>query len=176
MTTSSPDRSPPAVAAWHPPDLGSITGTPAAMAANAAGEETRRVAWLDGHTSAMAERDAETRAAVAACQAAVQAMRDTSNQLHAQVASTVHALAVAIARHLLERELALDPTLVQQLVNRALTIAPMNGAVTPAALTCSMMALCGAMTMRSKTSSASPSAQLSKIFRTWAPDLACMIK
>lgn len=130
MTTSSPDQRSAAIATWHPPDLTSVTGTPSVMAATAAAEELRRVAWMDGHSAAMSERDDETSAAITACHAAVQAMHETSHQLHAQVSSTVHALAVAIARHLLDRELTQDPVLVQQLVTRALTIAPMSGAVT----------------------------------------------
>jgi len=88
------------------------------------------VAWLEGHAAAMAERDSEGAAAVAACQAAVHGMHETVMQLRAQVTSTVHALSVAIARHLVERELAQDPAAVQHLISKALTLAPMSGAVT----------------------------------------------
>jgi len=95
-----------------------------------AGEETRRTAWLAGHAAAMAERDAEAASALAACQAAVRAMHDTVAQLRGQVSSTVHALSVAIARHLVERELAQDPASVQHLITKALSLAPMSGAVT----------------------------------------------
>ena len=50
----------------------------------------------------------------------------------------------------------------------------MKGVSTPAARTFSTMAACGLITMRSKTSSARPSAQLSNSLRAWAPALACM--
>lgn len=129
MTTSSSEPA-AAIAAWHPPDLASITGTPAEMAATVATEESRRIAWMDGHASAMAQRESETAAALSACHAAIRAMHDSVTQLRAQVSTTVHALAVAIARHLLERELSQDTSVVQHLVLKALALAPMSGAVT----------------------------------------------
>lgn len=101
-----------------------------ASPAPTAEEDACRAAWLDGHAAAMAVRDDALAEAVAACQAAVRGINDTANQLRGQVAATVQALAVAIARHLLEREVTADPTLMQKLVTRALAIAPMNGAVT----------------------------------------------
>ncbi|HEY3934427.1 MAG TPA: FliH/SctL family protein [Gemmatimonadales bacterium] len=117
----------PAVGAWHPPDLGNLAATTTADAAMH--EDMRRVAWLEGHTSAMTQRDAQLSDALTALQAAQRAMQDTTERLRAQVATTVHVLAVAIAQHLLEREMSADPALMQRLVIRALGLAPMNGTV-----------------------------------------------
>ncbi|HEX4511639.1 MAG TPA: FliH/SctL family protein, partial [Burkholderiaceae bacterium] len=119
-----------AVAAWHPPDLAVVPAAEPAGMDPSPDESARQAAWLEGHAAAMAERDASVADAGAALQAAQRALRETTQQVHSRVASTVYALAVAIAQHLIERELAQDPSVVQQLVARALILAPMHGVVT----------------------------------------------
>ena len=106
-----------------------LTPTSSPVAESGDGEALR-LAWLEGHTAAMSARDNELTDAISAWQAATRALGDTATRLRAQVAATVHALSVAIARHLVERELAADPAIVRQLVMRALHIAPMNGTLT----------------------------------------------
>ncbi|HEY4100166.1 MAG TPA: FliH/SctL family protein [Gemmatimonadales bacterium] len=122
----TPPAAAPGVGAWHPPELGTLA---AVNADTSAAEDARRAAWLEGHTAAMAERDAQLSDALTALEAARRAMHETAERLGAHVTTTVHALSVAIAQHLVERELAADPALLQRLVTRALGLAPMNGTI-----------------------------------------------
>ncbi|HEY4321479.1 MAG TPA: FliH/SctL family protein [Gemmatimonadales bacterium] len=96
----------------------------------AALQEAHRAGWMEGHAAAMAERAVAAEEMAAASQAAARALTDIGDRLRGQVATTVHALSVAIARHLVEREMSQDPTLLHELVKRALALTPMNGSVT----------------------------------------------
>lgn len=123
------------MAAWRPPELGHVP-TSADIAASSIGlneaalQEAHRAGWMEGHASAMAERAVASEETSMASQAAAVALREVADRLRAEVASTINVLSVAIARHLIEREIAQDPTLLQTLIGRALALAPMSGAVT----------------------------------------------
>lgn len=92
--------------------------------------EAHRTGWMEGHAAAMAERAVASEEMAAASQAAANALRTIAERLQGQFAASVNALSVAIARHLVERELTLDPTLLNDLVTRALALTPMSGTIT----------------------------------------------
>lgn len=126
---SSPDGG---VAPWRPPELARIGGDTAVEPGEVATDANaiHQAGWLEGHAAAMAERAVAAEEAAAASAAAAAALRVVAERLRAQVTSTVGALAVAMARHLVEHELQQQPALLHQLVERALALAPMNGTVT----------------------------------------------
>ncbi len=92
--------------------------------------EAYRRGWNEGQAARDVEWEQREAAVVAACGAARQAMQDAAEVLRHQVVATVHALSVAIARHLLEWEVAQDPAHIRQLVARAVALAPLEGPVT----------------------------------------------
>jgi len=67
--------------------------------------------------------------AAAACSAAAAAMHQTGEALQARFAESVNLMSVAIAWHLVGREFTIDSGHLQQLVSRALTLAPLAGPV-----------------------------------------------
>ncbi len=132
MTKSSPDARPAGVLAWQPPDLRHV-GTAPVGGSVPAGPTPEEAAYQRGYAEgqmAYAEaREHELGEVMAGARAAVRALETAAEALRGQVATTVHALAVAIARHLVERELTQDPAGVQLLVGKALALAPMSGPV-----------------------------------------------
>jgi flagellar assembly protein FliH len=117
------------VASWRPPELGHGAHAAVGDVPDTALDDARRAGWMEGHSAAMAERAVAAEETAGVARAAALALRQTADQLRGQVASTVHALAVAIAQHLLERELSQDPAALRVLLNRALMLAPMSGTV-----------------------------------------------
>ncbi len=92
--------------------------------------EAYRRGWREGQAARDVEWEPQQAAVMAACGAARQAMQDAADLLRHQMVATVHALSVAIARHLLEWEVSQDPTHVRQLVARAVALAPLDGPIT----------------------------------------------
>jgi flagellar assembly protein FliH len=125
------------VAAWRPPELGDVPApdlgsgvSPTMGAHEVALQEAHRTGWMEGHASAMAERAVASEEMAAASQAAANALNTIAERLQAQVATSINALSVAIARHLVEREMVADPQLLHDLVTRALALTPMSGTIT----------------------------------------------
>lgn len=123
-----------AVAPWHPPDLRTVAGTDRRGAVPPTGPTPEEAAYQRG-VEAGQEATAAAQAAAAdemrtALAAAVSALERTAQGLQARFTESVNALAVGIAWHLAEREFAADPVQVQQLVARALVLAPLAGPVT----------------------------------------------
>lgn len=121
------------VAAWQPPDLRTVAapGSPERRAAGPTREEAAyALGWDEGRADLIEAGVREQDAAASACQAAAAAMRQAVDAMQARFAAAVNLLSVGIAWHLVEREFAADPTLLEQLVARALVLAPLTGAVT----------------------------------------------
>jgi flagellar biosynthesis/type III secretory pathway protein FliH len=122
------------VAPWHPPDLRTVAGTGRRGDAVPVGPTLEEAAYQRGFEAGQAAAAAaqavmveEARAALAA---AITGLERTGQGLQARFTESVNALAVGIAWHLAEREFAADPAQLQQLVARALVLAPLAGPVT----------------------------------------------
>ncbi len=126
---------PRAVAPWSLPDLRRAVAAPRPVApAATAVEAAEEAAYRRGFEDGCAARDAESARTVAdaasAMAAAVEALARAAHETQARVGATVPALALAVSRHLIEREVQADPTIVDTLVRRALAMAPLTGTVT----------------------------------------------
>lgn len=132
--TSSPDapRGRPAVATWRPPDLRTIAGgrTDAAPIGPTLEEAAYQRGWDDARAEAAEAHAAALAEARAAVAAAASALERSAAALQVRFTESVHALAVGIAWHLVEREFAANPEYLQQLVARALVLAPLGGPIT----------------------------------------------
>lgn len=118
---------------WLPPDLRMVaapTGEGQLPLGPTPEEAAYQRGWMEGQTefNETAGRDVEN--TIMACRAAMRALEDAAAGLRTDLASTVHTLSLAIARHLLDREFAADPEQVHRLVAKALTLAPVSGSVT----------------------------------------------
>lgn len=123
-----------AIAPWHPPDLRTVAGSGRRGDVAPAGPTPEEAAYQRGVEAGQAAAAAahalaaeEARTALAA---AVTALERTAQGLQARFTESVNALAVGIAWHLAEREFTADPAHMQQLVARALVLAPLAGPVT----------------------------------------------
>lgn len=126
MKSSPEPRGATRHATWMPPDLRLIVPT---LGAEPAGPSEEELAWqrgyAEGHAAARAEAEAELAGALDVVAAAASALDEGSARIRGQVATTVRALAVAVAKHLVEREVAEDPAIMEHLVTRALAQAPL---------------------------------------------------
>ncbi len=122
------------VAPWHPPDLRTVAGTGQRGDAVPAGPTPEEAAYQRGFEAGQAAAAAAEAVAAdasrSALAAAIAALERTGQGLQARFTESVNALAVGIAWHLAEREFAADPAQLQQLVARALVLAPLAGPVT----------------------------------------------
>ncbi len=133
MTKSSPDSSPAGILAWQPPDLRTVAAPTPDGGGTVAGPSVEEAAYqrgyAEGQAAYAAARDHELGEVIAGARAASHGLESAADALRTQVATTVHALSIAIARHLVERELSQDAVGIQNLVNKALAMAPMSGPV-----------------------------------------------
>lgn len=132
MTKSSPEARAAGALAWHPPDLRTVPAPSVdgiAVAGPTAEEAAYQRGYAQGQLDFAAAREHELGQVVGGAKAAVHALETAADTLRSQVATTVHALAVAIARHLVERELTQSPIDVARLVEKALALAPTSGPV-----------------------------------------------
>jgi flagellar assembly protein FliH len=124
---------PEAIAPWHPPDLRTVAASAPGEAA-VAGPTLEEAAYERGYAAGRADAAAAQAVAERELQAtlasAITALDRAAAALRARFTESVNALAVGIARHLVEREFTADPTLLEQLVARALVLAPLHGPVT----------------------------------------------
>jgi flagellar assembly protein FliH len=132
-----------ASASWAPTDLtkaatppSSGAQSPAAAAAAAAHAEKAAIeaqladAYAQGFEEGRIEGEhseqARLRNAVAAAQEALDTLRDGEARWMGTIEENVCALAVAVARHVIARDIVLDPTVVPQLVQKALDEFPVD--------------------------------------------------
>lgn len=129
-------RKPP-YSAFAPPELRRTAPrvTPAPTGAlvpvsEAAIEEAYQRGLTDGATARDAGAERQRDDAVAALGAALQGLSSVAAEIRGRLSANLPALALAVARHLLMRELEADPTVIRDLVDKALTATPLAGAVT----------------------------------------------
>jgi|GEM_PF-902073 len=108
-------------------EIGPEANAEAAQAALVADAYSR--GYADG--VAVAQRDAESKlsAALAALTAAVEAVRLHDAKWTANAEENIAALATVVARHLVQREVVADTSIVRDLVQRALSQFPMDQTV-----------------------------------------------
>jgi flagellar assembly protein FliH len=133
MTTSyrNPLRDKPGPAGYSPlslPDLRSHSAGGASPGPTA--EEIAYERGLsDGRLQATHEADRTLHQAIEALKEATRRADDYRKQLSAHFAEHLQVLAVAVARQIIGREVALDPSLIASLVKRALEHVPFDDAI-----------------------------------------------
>ncbi|MES1259344.1 MAG: FliH/SctL family protein [Gemmatimonadota bacterium] len=85
--------------------------------------------WAEGHAAGAERADESVAAAAAARQVASLAVDASKRALREEMARALPALAIAIARIVIEREVVADPTVMQHLVHRAMAMTPLHGTV-----------------------------------------------
>jgi flagellar biosynthesis/type III secretory pathway protein FliH len=128
-------------AAWSLNDLGRATAVPAhsqalhaeeaaADALRAEHEQRVQEAYTSGYEEGRLEGEiaegVRLRNAVTVAEQALAELRENEARWQENVEANIAALAVAVARHILTRELANDPTIVADLVKRALHEFPID--------------------------------------------------
>lgn len=83
----------------------------------------------EGDEAARSEGDRRIRAALALLEAAAADVAKMRADLTRDFRDQLHALSLAIARHLVLREVEADPQIMRALVTRAVELAPVSGAV-----------------------------------------------
>ncbi|NOT07883.1 MAG: hypothetical protein HOP28_06720 [Gemmatimonadales bacterium] len=104
----------------------------AASNASAAGalDEAYRRGFADGASTLDAESEQQRDDAMEALGAALKGLSNVATEVRARLSANLSALALAVARQLLEREVEVDPTVVRGLVQKALAATPLAGVVT----------------------------------------------
>lgn len=123
--------SPDGVAAFALPDF-SGTLTPEAQAAadlaraEAAAEEAYARGYEDGQQAGRAEAESEIQPALEALGGAADSLRAVQAALGTEAEEALIAMAVAVAREIVQRELRQDPAALRELIRRATTILPLE--------------------------------------------------
>ncbi len=97
-----------------------------------ADEIERRVAeayamgFDDGRREGADSEAVRLRTAIEAAEGAVDAFRETESRWHGGLEENICALAIAVAKQILERELRSSPRVVSELVRRAITLFPID--------------------------------------------------
>lgn len=122
------------VAAFAPPELRQPAHAAPMRAdvpaSESAQEEAYRRGYADGVTSRDADAERQRDDAVAALGAALEGLSAVATEIRGRLSANLPALALAVARHLMQRELDADPSILKELVDKALTATPLAGAVT----------------------------------------------
>jgi flagellar biosynthesis/type III secretory pathway protein FliH len=132
-SSREPTRFP--VAAFAPPELRLVVEPVAAAPRVPAAPPTAlEEAWQRGYDDGVASRDEHAERlrddAVAALGAAIEGLSAVSREIRDRLGANLPALALAVARHLVQREIVADPTVMRDLIERALTLTPLSGPVT----------------------------------------------
>ncbi len=118
-------------ALWPLPELGYQRQPPESVRVPAATpEEAAYQRGLEeGHRAAGLDAERQHRASGTVLAAAVAALEAARREMADCFESNLNALAVGVARHLVQREVTVDPTIVRDLVRRAIDMAPMDGSL-----------------------------------------------
>lgn len=120
----------PVVARWQPPDLRTVAApTPEATGPSVEDAAYQR-GWDEGREALHQDDAASLATRLEALATVQQALTDAAGLLHVQFTESVHALAIGIARHVVGQTFVEDPSLVGDLVARALAMAPLHGPIT----------------------------------------------
>ena len=125
-------RRPRTVAAWNAPrwDRPGSEGLDETPVAPAADDAERDGAYDDGLREGLRRGVVERQSAVQAMTQATRALVELREKLAEQVEANVAALAMAVARHLVLREMTVDPAILRELVSRGLEQIKPEGPVT----------------------------------------------
>lgn len=125
---------PATVSAYAPPELRLASRARTITVSTApdpgALEEAYRRGYEDGITARDADGERQRDDAVAALGATLQGLSTVADEIRGRLTSNLPALALAAARHLMQRELDADPEVMRSLVERALAATPLSGQVT----------------------------------------------
>jgi len=101
------------------------------VAAEPAGPDPVEEAYLqgraDGEREALAAQERRVAQALKALAGAASALQAVRASYASEMAEGLYALAVAVAREVVQRELSADPAIVRDLVRRALDVLPLEG-------------------------------------------------
>ena len=135
MTTSSPERSAPRhgdmarFALWPLPQLPTMPAHFAAMDAPA-GPSAEELAYArgleDGRRQAQAEAQRNLDQAVDRFRAMAESLEGAQAGFMSELEDNLHVLALAVGRHLLQRDVAADPSIVRELVRQSLAALPVG--------------------------------------------------
>ncbi len=126
---------------WEWTDLGASAPaaaapvTPEELAARTADERKREIerAFREGYERGVAEGETRARVpleeALRVVNAALDEIRDRHERWRTDLADNLHVLALAVARHIVDRELAADPEIFADLVRTALAAFPLDHSV-----------------------------------------------
>ena len=130
MTTSSPDTLPGRLALWPLPEL----SWPSKLGpVPDSGPESDPVAdayargRADAEAAARTDADRRVRGAIAVLHQATAAVREMSSTLTHDLSDHLHSLSLAIAKQLVQREIIGDPSIMAELIQRALELVPQSG-------------------------------------------------
>lgn len=142
MTKSSPEAPPraalpaPAVATfllWPLPDLSHALPPEAVPGAEPEGASRERESYARGHAAGQADAIAEAnrtlKRAAGLLVSTAEALDTARLGVVRELEDSVYLLALAVARHLIQREVMADPTIVRELVNRGLEAFPVGSHV-----------------------------------------------
>lgn len=111
--------------AWILPDLGSPTGREASGAdSTPAPDASYDHGYEDGVRDGAAAAEREIRAAIEAVRHISDSLSIARNELAGDHARGIYALATAVAKKLIQREIELDPAAMQGLIERATELMP----------------------------------------------------
>jgi len=140
MTKSSPEAAAPAnpgavatFSLWPLPELAAAQAAASGASEELAGptieEEAYRRGYEAGRAEAMAEANRTLKRAAGLLVSTAEALDAGRLHLLRELEDSTYLLALAVARHLIQREVALDPTIVRELVQRALEAFPVGSRV-----------------------------------------------
>ncbi|MBA4070797.1 MAG: hypothetical protein C0497_03035 [Gemmatimonas sp.] len=123
----APDGDTPARAdAWRPADLAFVPPPGRASGAPDPVTDAYTLGFEEGfHEGEMAEQ-ARLQAARRAAEEALDVIRVNEERWSDSISENIVALAVAVARHVVDRELALDPGIVEHIVSKAIAAFPID--------------------------------------------------
>lgn len=142
MTKSSPETATPGVGGhpaiatfslWPLPELaeaqGAVAGAPAEAITPGPEEEAYNRGHAVGRAEATAEANRTIKRAAGLLVSTAEALDAARLTLIRELEDSTYVLALAVARHLLQREVALDPAIVRELVQRGLEAFPVGSRV-----------------------------------------------
>lgn len=92
-------------------------------------EESYERGYADGLRDGQEKAGEEIAPATEAITKAAQALENMKGELRRDIEGSIHALAIAIARQLVQREVSADPSITRDLVNRGLELLPLDASI-----------------------------------------------
>lgn len=118
------------MASWSVPDLRTIAAPGSAATGPTAEEAAYQRGWDEGRQALLADDEATLATRLTTLAAVERSLADAATLLQARFAESVNVLALGIARHVVGSQFESDPTLMRDLLARALEMAPLAGPIT----------------------------------------------